>query len=52
MIKQPDKSQFETAMRKKVKLMFENNTWAKVTRTSMLRFYEKELKARKDIKRK
>ena len=32
--------------------MFDNDTWTKVTRASMLRFYEKELKAGKDIKRK
>ena len=52
MLKQPDRVQFEAAMFKEVKSMFDNDIWTKVTRTSMLRFYEKELKAGKDIKRK
>ena len=32
--------------------MFDNDIWMKVTRTSMLRFYEQQLKSGKDIKRK
>ena len=52
MLKQPDRVQFEAAMYKEVKSMFDNDIWTKVTRTSMLRFYEKELKAGKDITRK
>ena len=48
-LKQPDRVQFETAMFKDVKSMFDNDIWTKVTRTSMLSFYERELKIGKDI---
>ena len=52
MLKQPDKDQFEIAMYKEVQSMFDNDIWTKVTRTSMLRHYDQELKSDKDIKRK
>ena len=52
MLKQPDKDQFEIAMYKEVQSMFDNDIWTKVTRTSMLRHYDQELKSGKDIKRK
>ena len=52
MLKQPDRNQFETSMYKEVKSIFDNDIWTKVTRTSMLRFYEQKLKSGKDIKRK
>ena len=52
MVKQPDKDQFEISMYKEVQSMFDNNIWMKVTRTSMLRHYDQELKSGKDIKRK
>ena len=52
MLKHPDRGRFETSMYKEVKSIFENYIWTKFTRTSMLRFCEKELKAGKDITRK
>ena len=51
MLKQSDRDQFEDAMYKEVKSMFGNDIWIKVARKSMLRFYKKELKAGKNIKR-
>ena len=50
-LKQPDKDQFEIAMYKEVQSMFDNDIWTKVTRTSLLRQYDQELKSGKDIKR-
>ena len=52
MLKQPDRVKFEAVMFKEVKSIFDNDIWTKVIRTPMLRFYDKELKAGKDIKRK
>ena len=51
MMKQPDREHFETAMYKEVKSIFDNDVWIKVTRASMLLFYEQILKSGKDIKR-
>ena len=39
-------------MYKGVQSMFDNDIWTKVTRTSILRHYDQELKSGKDIKRK
>ena len=50
MMKQPDRYKFKTAMYKEMKLMFDNDIWKKVTRTSMLRFYGQQLNLGKDIK--
>ena len=50
-MKQPAKILFEIAMHKEVKSMFDNDIWMKVTRISMLHFYEQQLKSGKDIKR-
>ena len=52
MLKQSDIDQFEVTMYKEVKSMFDNDIWTKATRTSILQFYEKELKAGENIKRK
>ena len=50
LMQQPDNVQFEKAIYEKVKWMFNNETWIKVSKRSMFTYYDGLRKEVKDIK--